>query len=369
MDNPTINRLKDAISKADRIAIAIGRNPMVDDMAAALSLYLSLSQMGKKAIIASATQPLVEHSNLVGIDKVTSQLEGGGNGDLVVSFPYKEGEIEKVSYTIDAGFLNIVVKAGQQGLTFQENDVRFTRGGGVPQLLFIIGTPRLSDLGNLFNPETFKDTQIVNIDNKGDNQGFGDIVMVNTQASSVSEEMANILMSLGSDLDIDIAQNLFSGILQATQSFQSPTTSPSAFEMAGFLMKKGAQRSLSIPQPQQQFRQPQVQAQPQPQRQEPQVSRQDQIRQQLSQMPQQQNEERVSSFMPEQSLAGTGGIGNQFPRARQPQTASQSQRQQFGQNQQQPQRQADGRGQQPRRQTPPSDWLTPKVYKGSSNVS
>lgn len=353
MDNSSFQRLKDAIQKADRIAIAVGRNPVVDEMASALSLYLALQQMGKKPMIASATQPLVEHSSLVGIDKVKSQFEGG-SGDLVVSFPYKEGEIEKVSYTIESGFLNIVVKAGQQGLTFQETDVRYSRGGGVPQLLFIIGTPRLSDLGSLFNPDTLKDTQIVNIDNKRDNQGFGDIVMVSPQASSVSEEMTNILISLGADLDIDIAQNLLSGILQATNSFQDSSTTPVAFEMAGFLMKKGAQRSITPPQ---QFQQPQ------PQMRQPQVRQQ--FGQNSQQMPPQQNEERVSSFMPEQSLAGTGaGIGApQFPRVR-----PQQQRQQFGQSQpQQPQN--DGRGQQPRRQTPPSDWLTPKVYKGSSNVS
>lgn len=359
MDNPLLQRLKDAISKSDRIAIAVGRNPVVDDMAAALSLYLALEQTGKKPMIASTTQPLVEHSSLVGVDKIKSQFEGGA-GDLVVSFPYKEGEIEKVSYTIESGLLNIVVKAGQQGLTFQESDVRFTRGGGVPQLLFIVGTARLSDLGSLFNPDTLKDTQIVNIDNKRDNQGFGDIVMVNPQASSVSEEMANVLMSLGVDLDIDIAQNLFSGIVSATESFQSPSTSPSAFEMAGILMKKGAQRVSTPPA----YPRPQAQAQTQRPMPQPQFGSQNQ----QAQPPQQQNEERVSSFMPEQSLAGTGaGVGApQFPRVR-----PQGQRQQFGQPQSQPQtpQQNDGRGQQPRRQTPPSDWLTPKVYKGSSNVS
>lgn len=323
MDNFTFQRLNETLSKAQNVAIAVGQNPSVDDMAGALSLFLAFKQNGKNVSIASASQPLVEHSNLVGIDKVKSQF-GGGNGDLVVSFPYKEGEIEKVSYTIDQGFLNIVVKAGQQGLNFKEQDVRFTRGGSAPELLFIVGTPRLSDLGALFNPDALKNTTIVNVDNKADNQGFGDMVFVSPQASSVSEVAASILFAMNTDLDVDTAQNLLYGISQATNDFQNPNTSPVAFEMVGKLMQKGARRMPT-----------------------------------QSQAPQQQNEERVSSFMPEQSLAGSGRSNFQKQAQPEPQPQPRVQRPAPAQNQ---------NGTQTAGQKPPADWLTPKVYKGSSNV-
>src|SRR5688572_26643501 len=146
MDNQALQKIRELIEKNDKIGIAVGKNPTVDAMAAALTLYLGFSEYGKRPSVVSATQPLVEHSSLVGIDKVKGAFEGDGC-DLVVSFPYREGEIEKVSYTIESGYLNIVVKAGEQGLTFSESDVRFRRGGGAPSLLFIIGTSRLSDLG------------------------------------------------------------------------------------------------------------------------------------------------------------------------------------------------------------------------------
>src|SRR3989344_5577380 len=287
MDNAALQQIRDIIGKNDKIAIAVGKNVTVDDMAAALSLYLSLQQMRKQVTIASASQPTVELSSLVGVNKVASQL-GGSGGDLIVSFPYKEGEIEKVSYTIDNGYLNIVVKAGEQGLGFQETDVRYTRGGGMPSVLFVVGTPRLSDLGILFDPEALKNTTIVNIDNKADNQGFGDAVLVSQGASSVSELVANLLSFTGVDLDIDTAQNLLSGISFATGNFQDPKTSPAAFEMAGILMKKGAvrmggvARPLRPTMPRNNFMQ-----QPQP----PMPTQMPQ--------PQQQSEDRVSTFMPE----------------------------------------------------------------------
>lgn len=308
MDNLSYQSLKDVVANSDRIAIAVGKNPTVDDMAGALALYLVFQKMGKNPSIASATQPLVEHSNLIGIDKVTPQFEGG-SGDLTVAFPYREGEIEKVSYNIDNGFLNIVVKAGRNGLTFQEQDIRYVRGGSAPSTLFIVGTPRLTDLGDLYNPESLKDAKIVNIDNKSDNQRFGDVVVVSPEASSVSEVVAEAIFSLGVTLDQDTAQNLLNGVMQATGNLMDPRTSPQAFEVTGRLLKSGAKRVV--------------------------------------QAPQEQNEERVSSFMPEQSLSGMGGMNQSRPRP-------------------QP------RNQQPREnsvaQKPPSDWLTPKVYKGSSDV-
>jgi nanoRNase/pAp phosphatase (c-di-AMP/oligoRNAs hydrolase) len=241
MDNTIVQKIKDALSQNDNIAIVTGKNPSIDEMAAALSLYLLLKE-NKKVTIACPTQPIVELSNLVGIDKVATKLEGS-EGDLVVSFPYVEGEVEKVSYTLESGFLNIIVKASDQGLTFDEKDVKYSKGGATFSLLFAIGTPRLSDLGDLINPDKLRNTKIINIDNKQENEAYGEIIAVSSDFSSVSEQVADLVLSLGLRLDRDIAQNLLDGINFATQNFQSPATSPLAFELASLLMRNGAQRT------------------------------------------------------------------------------------------------------------------------------
>lgn len=241
MDNGALQKIKDAISKASNIGIVVGGNPSLDQMAAALSLYLSLKKANKKTVVASPTNPIVEVSSLVGIDKVQTSI-GGDSGDLVVSFPYEEGEIEKVSYTLENNFLNIIVKAGEKGLSFDQQDVRYIQGTGSVDLLFVIGTPRLSDLGELINRDKVKDTKIINIDNKAENQGFGDIVIVAPKASSVSEQVTEVLVELGFSLDIDVSQNLLSGIVSATDDFRSPNATSLAFEMAGILMQRGATR-------------------------------------------------------------------------------------------------------------------------------
>src|SRR5260221_1433892 len=178
MDNQTFQRIKDLINQHQTVGVLVGPNPSLDIMAAGLGMYLVLKQMGKDASIVSPTDPLVGISSLVGIDKVKKSFSAGGNGDMTVTFPYKEGEIEKVSYTLDNGHLNIQVKAGPQGLSFQESDVEFKRAGaGSPSLLFTIGIPDLTLTSSVFDPST-PNVSIVNIDNNEENQKYGDVPVV-----------------------------------------------------------------------------------------------------------------------------------------------------------------------------------------------
>ena len=241
MDSFSLEKIKDLLDKNDKIGIAVGKNPGIDEMAAALGLYLSLIQSGKSVSVACPTEPLVEISSLVGIDKVKSAFDGNAS-DLIVSFPDR-GDIEKISYTREGGFINIIVKATEQGLSFDQNDIGFKRNAGAPNVIFIIGTPRLSDLGRIFDAESLKETAIINIDNKESNQGFGDIVLVSNEFSSISESVAVLISSLGLKVDVDISSNLLSGITHATDNFQDPKTSSFAFEMAAMLMKQGAKRT------------------------------------------------------------------------------------------------------------------------------
>ncbi|CAN5122433.1 hypothetical protein BH11PAT1_BH11PAT1_2280 [soil metagenome] len=340
MDNTQLQKIKDVIATADKVGIAVGENPTVDDMAAALSLYLTLTQANKAVSIASPTEPIVELSSLVGIDKVQTNFTSN-SGDLIVSFPYREGEIEKVSYTIDdeKSLLNIVVKAGEQGLTFDQNDVVYTRGTEVPTVLFVIGTPRLTNLGTLFAPDGLKDTQVINIDNKEENQKFGDLVLVSPKFSSVSEQVADLIFALNLPVELDTAQNLLSGISYATNNFQDPKTSYVAFEIAAMLMKRGAQRSMS------------------------------QVRVTREQAPKRD----FSQFLPNlpKQQPAQGGQKTQQKQAPMQQRQQQIQnqlRQEANQTQPMTQQPEPVKQEEQKAKNPPADWLTPKVYSGSSKV-
>lgn len=329
MDNNILQKIKDAIAKSNNIGIVVGQDPTLDQMAAALALNILLNQVNKKSVVAAPTEPIVEISSLVGINKVQTSL-GGDAGDLVVSFPYVEGDIEKVSYTLENDFLNIIVKAGENGLSFDERDVRYTRGSGNVDLLFVVGTAKMSELGDLISGDKIGNAKIVNIDNKKENQGFGDIVLVDPQASSVSEIMGDLVLSLGFHIDVDAAQNLLNGVTEATANFQDPRTTALALEIASLMMKSGAIRGKNsavtsafspmsrVQAPQQQDRQPIEEKFPEkPQR--VQFQEEDQMTDQTSQRIQRLQEDLHQAKQEDKNEA-------------------------------------------------PIDWLSPKVYKGSSNV-
>lgn len=306
-----LEKIKELLEKNDSIGIAVGKNPGIDEMGAALSLYLALSETGKKVTVACPTEPLVEVSSLVGIDKVKKGFDAGSNGDLTVSFPYEEGEIEKISYTLEDGKLNILVKAGENGLSFSEKDVEFKRQGGAPGLVFVVGTPRLSDLGSVFDMEAFKESKVINIDYKSDNQGFGDIPLLGKNASSVSELTASFLLSLGLNIDADTASNLMAGIVAATDNFQLPSTSALAFEIAAGLMKKGGVRQAK-------------------------GGKKDLVEDSFfAPKAQPKVEEKKAAFAKE-------GFG--------------------------PLRQSPSEASEPTEDNPPDDWLAPKIYKGSTTI-
>lgn len=318
MDELTLQKIKDAIAKSTSISVVVGKNPSIDEMGAALSLFLLLKQAKKEVSVASPEPPLVEVSSLVGINKVQNRLGGGAAGDLVVSFPYTEGEIEKVSYTLENNFLNIIVKAGEKGLSFNEQDVKYTHGGGNVDLLVVVGTPKLTDLGDLIGGDSMRDAKILNIDNHAENQKFGDITLVNPQATSVSEIMAEIVISLGFRIDKDAAQNLFDGIMTATNDFQSETSSL-AFEMAGLLMRQGATRGTMQPT----TTAPSRLVQPTP----------------------------VATSQPKPAKQWLDEVASKVQDDPQPAPMQQSQ-----------QKNASATGK------APLDWLSPKVYKGSDNL-
>lgn len=358
MDNNLFQRLKELIEGNQAIGIVLPANPAFDTAAAGLGMYLSLVQMKKSASIVCPTDVTVGVSSLVGVDKIQKSF-GGGSGDLVVSFPYKDGEIEKVSYNVDGGKLQIVVKAGAQGLSFSQSDVTFQQGGNgaAPSLLFFIGVADMQAAGYTKTPGT----TVVNIDNKSNNTKYGDVVHVDGRFSSISEEVADFLTLLEPqiELDVDTSQNLLSGILSATNDFQNGQGSYLAFEMAGILMKKGATRSgtpaAQVSMPAANYFPPAPNAAGQPAQQPP------------AQAPQAPVFEQSAQSAQSAPVIPTPNLGSMFGTST-PVTDVQSGTMQSPTSPA-PIQQVPVQPVQPQQNAqPPADWLTPKVYKGSTVV-
>ena len=362
MDNQTFQKIKDLINQHQQAGVLVGPNPSLDQMAAGLGMYLVLKKMGKDAAIACPTDPVVGISSLVGIDKVQKSFNATGTGDLTVSFPYKEGEIEKVSYTLDSGKLNIQVKAGPQGLNFQQNDVEFKRAAaGAPSLVFMIGIPNPQSVSSVFDINSNPTVSVVNIDNTDANIKYGTALNVNSRFSSVSEQVADFVTLLEPqiELDVDTCQNLLTGILYATRDFTTANASYLAFEMAGILMKKGAKRMMPATSQPNTVQNPSAFFPPQQPAQQPVQPMP--LQQPVMQQPVPQSMP-VQEFVPQSQQFVAPQPMMQQPMQQAP-VQSQMPQQEFNSMQQQPQQMPQA---QPQPQETPADWLTPKVYKGST---
>ena len=105
----SLNRLNDVLQKSLSGTIVLPQNPTADAVAAATALYLSLNKAGKSVSLACSSKV---GFNLTGVDKIQSQLTTSGD-NLVISFPYAEGSIDKVDYNIKGEHFNLIISPPQ----------------------------------------------------------------------------------------------------------------------------------------------------------------------------------------------------------------------------------------------------------------
>lgn len=100
------------------------------------------------------------------------------------------------------------------------------------------------DCGDILRTNLFEGRReqlgiIVNIDHHLSNSCFGDINWVNKEVSSTAELVLEIAKGLKSEIDLDIAENLYTAIFTDTGSFQYSNTTPKTFRIASDLLKVG----------------------------------------------------------------------------------------------------------------------------------
>jgi len=239
--NPTRSQLEKVIETLQNYTsgvICLGENPSTDALAAATSLYLGLTQLGKNISIASSHG--VE-SDMVGAEKVQSEITTSGD-NLVISFPYQEGSIDKVDYFIQNDKFNVVITPRPGTPALDSKTVNYSTAGGSVEFIIVIGVSSLRTLGALYteNQELFKQSKLINIDRSLTNAYFGTANFVNRNVSSLSELALTILNTMNVEVDKEIATNLYAGVLDATKSFTTPSTNASTFETSAQLLKAGA---------------------------------------------------------------------------------------------------------------------------------
>lgn len=250
----TIGQIKEIIAKNDSGIIVLPTKPTPDAIAAGTALYMALTKMGKNVTIVASSIP---ESDLVGIDKIKTELNTGGD-NLVISFPYEEGAIDKVDYNIKQERFNLVIIPREGHTKLEPKDVQFTYTGGKIEFIITIDTPNLNAIGDLYqkNQRDFEGQTIINIDRHLINNSYGMINYVVKTSSSTSELVLKVIDGIKAQLDRDIATNLYSGIVAATNNFTAYSVNADTFEAVATLLRAGAVKKPVMPM-QNQFARPQ----------------------------------------------------------------------------------------------------------------
>lgn len=262
---------------------------------------------------------IVEFNHLIGVDKVTNNVSNGQGKNLVISFPYQEGSIEKVSYNIENDTFNLVIEPREGYPLVTTDAIRFSNSGGNTDLIITVGVAQLSNLNNLYNNNQglFSEKAVLNIDNNSQNARYGRVNVVDTNVSSVSEITIGLLSNIGIAMNADIATNLLAGLTSGSQNFASPQTQASTYEAAAMCIRSGARKIVPSQPVMPTFNKPI-----------------------MTGKTQQPNPKQQPQFTPQVR-----------PQQQQPQP-------QFQQSPQQPQKKQTNEA--------PPDWLKPKIYKGST---
>ena len=274
-----IEPVKNQLVSAQSILIVMPATTNVDKLASGLALMLALKQAGKQVEVVTEDTLRVSHTNLFGVGEVKNQIVGGSvTGSVGGTFTLTlEGVVdesgnvnsEKLDYYQEGSNLQLIFTI-PQGKKFEPTRITTAHSGGGEggsvsyNMIFVIGAGNLQELGTIYtqNQSLFVPGQLVNIDMSQTNAQYGGTNIVDVNASSVSEMVAQILPDLGLTMTEDTATNLLTGIYDATQNM-SVNVKPDTFVAASTAMQAGGKLPIENVANQGFVNQPQQYVQPQ----------------------------------------------------------------------------------------------------------
>lgn len=227
------------ISPSQTPAIVLPANPSIDAVTAAIVLYFGLGKQGKQTMVSCST-PI--NYTVPGVEHIKSTLSGGGR-NLVISFPYSDGSIDKVDYRIENNTFNLIVIPREGFDKVTPDQMSYSYQGGTPDTFVTVGAGNLQSLGKLYqdNKQILDTLPLVVVNRQKPGMSFGSSEY--TREGAFLIELAfELLQTLEIQVDQNIATCAFGGISLLTNNFSNESTTPEIFELAGKLMRMGAQK-------------------------------------------------------------------------------------------------------------------------------
>lgn len=226
--------------------VLIPPNDNGDALAGALSLKMYGEKIGKHVeIVAPGVTVPRTFKFLPHAESVRSALSEIQK--FIIKVDVSKTPIETLSYDVRDGWLSIYLNPKHGVIT--KNELRTAQSNFKYDLIITLGVSELSALGDTYfnNTDLFYRLPIINIDRLAANERFGSINYLELSASSISEEIFNLLKQIDDHLvEGMLATTLMTGMIANTKSFTTREVTPLTLRLASELVDRGADREKII---------------------------------------------------------------------------------------------------------------------------
>ncbi len=244
LSSPDIAAALQAIQERQRILVIPHANVDPDGLSSALACYELFTALGKDVTVVCPDTPPESLKFLPGFEKLERGIAESQN--FVITVNVEDGvEIDKLRYTVEERRVNIIV-VPRRGKV-KASDISFGEGEKAFDLIVVVDTADLALLGSLYTDhvDLFNEVPILNIDHHISNQRYGQLQLIDPNASSATEVLYSWFTQVPEwreKLTPDMATLLLTGIITDTRSFQNPNTTPRSLEIAAELVDHGARQ-------------------------------------------------------------------------------------------------------------------------------
>jgi nanoRNase/pAp phosphatase (c-di-AMP/oligoRNAs hydrolase) len=167
--------------------------------------------------------------------------------NLVISINNESNGINSLYYKKQNGKFNVIISL-QDDKKINENDLKIETSTFNYDLIITIGAQNLTLLGRIYenHPDFFSKTPIINIDYQQDNWQFGNVNIIDDKSASIAEIIMEFTNFINCPPTKERATCLLCGIIEKTQTFQKPNTTPRILRMASELINSGGNQELIV---------------------------------------------------------------------------------------------------------------------------
>ncbi|MBI4090771.1 MAG: hypothetical protein HY422_01990 [Candidatus Komeilibacteria bacterium] len=226
------------LAASRRVLVVAKDNPGHDEVASALAWALWLTEQKKDRVDVYVHTPSKNRFKfLPGFSDIREQVQSAD--EFIIKINVAKTKAKELSYDVKGETLEVKIKP--EGGNFSPRDVSFAESSFGYDVIITLGATELAALGSVFenNRELFFNTPIINIDRQSRNIRYGHINAIYLMATSIAEITYRIIEK---QITPDIATCLLTGLIAATNSFQTPQVNPDTLHLASELIVAGAAR-------------------------------------------------------------------------------------------------------------------------------